>query len=752
MIISHFGIYEIKENKKMKRLFSFVILVMTFALVFTSCSMLSEVAGIHTVKLDLGDEALNEEIKDSMIVMDGKFAKLPTPTKEGYTFAGWFTEEGELVTTETPITSNLNLVAKWKKNEYKLDFDLGDFTDDSFENNANVPGEGFELPTPTREGYDFLGWYTNDGELFTEDMEITADMKLVAKWQIKSYVVVFVDFYGNVVSTETVEYGSSITAPSVDAIIGNQRFVEWNKDLSFIKENMTVSPVYSDNTYTITYNCGEVTESFTGAAFMGEIPKVPKAPEADGYVFFGWYIDEELTERYFFDYKFDEDTTLYAKFYDTSLGEYIVISNVNQLMAIYEQPDAKYLLACDINCKGETLIPIDEFTGEIDGNGYKIHNFAINEDANVVGFIRMNKGMVMNLTFSDFIFDVLMTTGSDKFYGIVCGKNEGTIYNCHSDDGEMKVDCGALCYSFSIFIGGLAGTNSGLMDECTNSSVISAKLVSDGGYWSGSGYMSAYVGGICGRIDAGTVSNCVNDAFMDISNSPLSTYGGYYSYIGGIAALIQDNGVLKQSANLGDMKITNLDYNWIWMQLGGAVGRNYGGKIENCYVICDMVIENVGTNEYNNIVGGFVGYNTGKIYNCYSVVDLKDNTPTLRSIGGFVGFNELLSGHEAHINKCFSMGSIELTGTPTNVGALVAESTGTIKYGYYVDTFEINKKVVTKDENGEDVETLEPVEPTVNLGEAKAESELLSLDFLAETLYFDREVWYVYEGVLPTLR
>ena len=98
------------------------------------------------------------------------------------------------------------------------------------------------------------------------------------------------------------------------------------------------------------------------------------------------------------------------------------------------------------------------------------------------------------------------------------------------------------------------------------------------------------------------------------------------------------------------------------------------------------------------------------------------------------------------------MGSIEITGTPKNIGAFAGLSTGTIKDAYYADTLTINKVVTTTDENGETTETLEPVATTNTLGTAKTESELLALDFLENTLYFDRMVWFLVDGKLPELR
>ena len=641
---------------------------------------------------------------------------------------------------------------------HTVTFDLnGGAVSADFEETVNVfDGKCVkELPVPTKDEYVFDGWYYGE-ELFTTETAVTGDMTLVAKWHSCKVKLSFVDHLGNLIKDETVDYGSSVIPPAVDAIIGNQKFVKWDKDLSSVTEDMVVKAIYEDNVFTITYDCGDITESFTEKSFVGQLPTVPAIPIVDGHVFCGWYLDAELTERYFFDFNIDNDITLYAKFYDTSLGEYIVISNVDQLKAISEEPDAKYLLACDINCKGDTLTPIEAFGGELDGNGYKIYNFSLNEDADSVGFVRTNNGVIKNLSFGDFTFSVYRISANAKYYGVICGVNNGTVENCHAFGGEVKVDH----YNQSnpttyVYIGGIVGYNSGIIIRCSNSSDINTTSNATGYkaniYYDRESAIYSYVSGICGFItDKAIVSDCMNDGTVVavvISNK----FGLNYTHVSGIVATVE-GGKVEKCASLGNISVTTTDNYYVRLFVGGAIAQNNGGNVDSSYTMCDVSIDNATCTEVNSIIGGFAAYNSGKLYNCYSVVNIKDNTPIAQGIGGFVGFNELLTGKESTINKCFAMGSIELSGVPTDIGYLVGRSTGTIKDSYYVDIFTINKITVSEDENGEIVETVEPVEVTNTLGGAKAESELLTVDFLANTLYFDREIWFVYDGKLPTLR
>ncbi len=81
-----------------------------------------------------------------------------------YHFDGWYTEEGEKREYTTMPPYDETLYARWSSVAY-------------------------ELPTPTRAGYNFLGWYTNenleDGKLESTYVP-TQDITLYAKWEARA--------------------------------------------------------------------------------------------------------------------------------------------------------------------------------------------------------------------------------------------------------------------------------------------------------------------------------------------------------------------------------------------------------------------------------------------------------------------------------------------------------------------------------------------------------------------------------------
>ena len=100
-------------------------------------------------------------------------ARPADPTKEGYTFIGWYNGESEW-DFETPVTANLTLTAKWQVNQYTITFKPENGGQDIVIKQDY--GTAITAPAnPTKTGYTFAGW---DREIPTtmpaEDMTITA--------------------------------------------------------------------------------------------------------------------------------------------------------------------------------------------------------------------------------------------------------------------------------------------------------------------------------------------------------------------------------------------------------------------------------------------------------------------------------------------------------------------------------------------------------------------------------------------------
>ena len=101
-----------------------------------------------------------------------------TPTREGYTFAGW------TPTVADKVTGNANYIAKWEAKSYTVTFNSnGGSTVDP--QTVKYNDKAKEPLAPTKSGYTFAGWYT-DNEKFTTKYDfaspVTKDIPLYAKW------------------------------------------------------------------------------------------------------------------------------------------------------------------------------------------------------------------------------------------------------------------------------------------------------------------------------------------------------------------------------------------------------------------------------------------------------------------------------------------------------------------------------------------------------------------------------------------
>ena len=149
------------------------------------------------------------------------------PTLKGYTFAFWYLGEDEQNATaydfNTPVTENITLTAKWTQNTYTVTFDPngGNELAEADKTKAVKIGEAYgELPTPTRKGYNFAGWYTEaeEGTVVTADTTVSAmtDHTLYAHWEAKKANVHIMIFKSNDLGTPIVD-----RAYTTDAVYGD---------------------------------------------------------------------------------------------------------------------------------------------------------------------------------------------------------------------------------------------------------------------------------------------------------------------------------------------------------------------------------------------------------------------------------------------------------------------------------------------------------------------------------------------------
>ena len=249
---------------------------------------------------------------------------LPTCSRTGYTFLGWYTASsgGTKISTTTVVTKNITYYAQWSINSYTLTFNPNGGTVTPTSKHLEYNSAYGTLPTPTRASdaqytYTFAGWYT----AATGGTQVTAATKMAAKdttiyahWtsNTRSYTVSYQTTYGTLNRTsQSVAYNSkgscTLTMPNNTAEF-TYTFVGWytaangggtkvGSELTLetpaIKGTVTYYAYVTRSTksYTHTFNANgggtvnpaTITKAYNTA--LGTLPTVSRT----GYTFVGWF-------------------------------------------------------------------------------------------------------------------------------------------------------------------------------------------------------------------------------------------------------------------------------------------------------------------------------------------------------------------------------------------------------------------------------------------------------------------------------
>lgn len=244
-----------------------------------------------------------------------------TPTREGYTFACWYTD---LNVSDLywgyALQEDTTLYGVWSINVYTISFDTNgaDGLEPVYVNYGETP----TLPEPpTKEGYNFAGWYIDSDFTVEADFtHITSDMNVYAKWAIKVLNVSFDSNGGSAIDTVNVNYGSTVTAPNTPTKDG-YTFAGWYTDINSntsydfstpVTSSFTLVAKWAVNSYTLTIDINGQTT--TVEVTYGSTITLPDDPTKDGYTFEGWYIDSGCTIPLTETNMPSSPITIYAKF------------------------------------------------------------------------------------------------------------------------------------------------------------------------------------------------------------------------------------------------------------------------------------------------------------------------------------------------------------------------------------------------------------------------------------------------------
>ena len=295
-----------------------------------------------TLYLDGGVASYNDEwIKaenyiSTILEQGSKLESIPTVTKIGHTFLGWYDDNDEKVDLTKEIVENIKLTAKWEANEYIVTLNLaGGTTTDSYSTTKKIKyGDVYgSLPTVKKEGYTFAGWTTTGGTIIKENTVLTlaSDHTIYAGWIANTYKVTFVYGDDRPNTTKEVTYGSTYGELPTPTMMGYQ-FKGWYYNSTKIDSTTKVTKasdqvliaLWEANKYTITfvYNNGSAntTKEVTYGSTYGELP----TPTKEGYTFNAWSTSGGSVITSSSVVKITSNTTLYAQW---GINSYLITFN-----------------------------------------------------------------------------------------------------------------------------------------------------------------------------------------------------------------------------------------------------------------------------------------------------------------------------------------------------------------------------------------------------------------------------------------
>ena len=124
------------------------------------------------------------KIDPIFLAKDEEFTEPTAPTKEGYTFYGWYDQNEVSISTGALFAEDITLYAKWEKEvkKYTVNFD----SNGGSKVNSVTVNEGAKLTLPkdpTKENSKFVGWYTKNNTVVNSGTVVKENMTLYAHWQ-----------------------------------------------------------------------------------------------------------------------------------------------------------------------------------------------------------------------------------------------------------------------------------------------------------------------------------------------------------------------------------------------------------------------------------------------------------------------------------------------------------------------------------------------------------------------------------------
>jgi uncharacterized repeat protein (TIGR02543 family) len=517
-----------------------------------------------------------------------------------YAFVNWYTDKEctQVYDFNLEVNNDLILYAGWiqEKAYLKLDYN---FTDSPAPviNAVSFGDTVSQIEAPTRDQYEFVGWYTErvGGLLFDFDTPIDSDVTLYAHWSRNAYMVTFntnqalleagINLSYEVLKNASIET-EAVTIENAMSLVGHD-FAGWYLiitnpdseeplpqeylvDLTNINDDMILYAAWTLHEYQIDFDYNYVEAPAQPESQTVKYTKLIQNPSVlgrEGYLFGGWFTEPGCINQFTFDdTPVSADLTLYAKW---------ILEDV-------QQEDITVIYLYDLGNGGVQHASLEvEYNGTVGNNAPQDPEI---EDYIFVGWFRES-------TFTTRFSTTMNLTQDMTVYGKMLKKY---TFEAEAVDLTDKTGQGTSTNSFEEQL---------LMD----STFVSGGDVSNGYFIRELYYYGAFINFVieaeADETDAVLYIRASSESYEFFGAKPKEAGGEIYNYISDTDFKIIVNGNWD-----GEVPLTWLDYGGIYLPMANIEEREDLAQnktpFENIFIISGLTLH-----QGRNVITLFVSNN-----------------------------------------------------------------------------------------------------------------------------------------------
>lgn len=256
----------------------------------------------YTIHYEL-DGGINHPDNKNGYTIDNLPLTLYQPTKKGYNFTGWYLNNQLVEYLPENTLGEITLVATWELATYDLFYNLDGGILESENPTTYTMNDEFILNNPTKNGYNFLGWYVNDVKIEKIEKGTTGNLTLLAKWELQKHTIEFNSNGGTNVSNQIVNHFDKVLEPDHPTRLGYD-FLGWfigEDEYDFNNEvttNLELVAKWQIINYNINYDLNDsINNSSNPSSYTVEDTISLLNPTKKGYIFVGWYVNDNKVEQ-----------------------------------------------------------------------------------------------------------------------------------------------------------------------------------------------------------------------------------------------------------------------------------------------------------------------------------------------------------------------------------------------------------------------------------------------------------------------